>query len=115
MIDDLLHSKNLVFRVDVKGRNSPIYQKFISYLLIRTRTLLYSVYYLFFLYQSPFSCLGTVFDVVLPKADKVYSINPTFNVFSVAKFNVHHKECVTCFSKPGELETWVTIFENFNM
>ena len=26
MIDDLLHSKNILFRDDVKGCNSPIYQ-----------------------------------------------------------------------------------------
>ena len=34
MINDLLHPKNLVFRADVKRRNSPIYQKFFVYLYI---------------------------------------------------------------------------------
>ena len=28
LIDDLLHSKNLLLRADEKGRNSPIYQNF---------------------------------------------------------------------------------------
>ena len=34
MIHDLLHPKNLVFRADVKERNSPIYQKYFVYLYI---------------------------------------------------------------------------------
>ena len=36
LIDDLLHSKNLLFRADVKGRNSPIYQNFYIYICICT-------------------------------------------------------------------------------
>ena len=39
LIDDLLHSKNLLFRADVKGRNSPIYQNFHIYICICTYTL----------------------------------------------------------------------------
>ena len=34
LIDDLLHSKNILFRADVKGCNSPIYQNLYIYIYI---------------------------------------------------------------------------------
>ena len=34
LIDNLLHPKSLVFRADIKGRDSPIYQKFLVCLYI---------------------------------------------------------------------------------
>ena len=34
MINDLLHPSNHVFRAEVKGLNSPIYQKFFVYICI---------------------------------------------------------------------------------
>ena len=34
MINELLHSQIMIFRVDVKGHKSPLYQKFLVYLYI---------------------------------------------------------------------------------
>ena len=61
---------------------------------------------LFFLYRSSSSSLCTVFDSVSSNIDKVFSINPSANVFVFGDFNVHHKDWLT-FSggtdRPGEL------------
>ena len=67
-----------------------------------------SVYFLllFFLCRSSSSSLCTVFDSVSSNIDKVFSINPSANVFVFGDFNVHHKDWLT-FSggtdRPGEL------------
>ena len=57
--------------------------------------LLHSVYYFFFLYQSLFVFLCTVFDSVSSNIDEVLSINPSANVFVFGDFNVHHKDWLT--------------------
>ena len=73
-----------------------------SYLCFRL-TLLHSVFYFFFLYQSPFSSLCTVFDSFSSNIDEVLSINPSANVFVFGDFNVHHKDWLT---NSGGTETW---------
>ena len=57
--------------------------------------LLQSFSYFFFLYQSPFSALCTVFGSVSSNIDEVLSINLSGNVFVLADFNVHHKDWLT--------------------
>ena len=57
--------------------------------------LLHSVFYFFFLYQSPSSALCTVFDSISSNIDEVLSINPSANVFVFGDFNVHHKDWLT--------------------
>ena len=59
-----------------------------SYLCFRL-TLLHSLSYFFFLYQSPSLTLCTVFYSVSSKIDEVLSINPSVNVFVFGDFNVH--------------------------
>ena len=76
-----------------------------SYLCFRL-ALLRSVFYFFFLYQSPSSALCTVFDSISSKIDEVLSINPSANVFVFEDFNVHHKNWLTYSGRtdqPGEL------------
>ena len=76
-----------------------------SYLCFRL-ALLHSVSYFFFLYQSPYSALCTVFDSISSNIDEVLSINPSANVFVFGEFNVHHKNWLTYSSgtdRPGEL------------
>ena len=76
-----------------------------SYLCFRL-ALLHSVFYFFFLYQSPSSALCTVFDSISSKIDEVLSINPSANVFVFEDFNVHHKNWLTYSGRtdqPGEL------------
>ena len=76
-----------------------------SYLFFRL-ALLHSVSYFFFLYRSPSSALGTVFDSISSNIDEVLSINPSANVFVFGDFNVHHKDWLTYSSgtdRPGEL------------
>ena len=43
LINDLLHSQNLVFRADIKRHNSPIYQKYFVYLHLYIGILLVKV------------------------------------------------------------------------
>ena len=64
-----------------------------SYLCFRL-ALLHSVSYFFFLYRSPSSSLGTVFDSISSNIDEVLSINPSA-VFVFGDFNVHHKDWLT--------------------
>ena len=64
------------------------------------------MFYLFFVYQSPFSSLCLVFDSVSSNIDEVLSINPSPNVFVFGDFNVHDKDCLTYSGgtdRPGEL------------
>ena len=64
------------------------------------------MFYLFFVYQSPFSSLCLVFDSVSSNIDEVLSINPSANVFVFGDFNVHHKDWLTYSGgtdRPGEL------------
>ena len=65
-----------------------------SYLCFQL-ALLQSVSYFFFLYQSPSSCLYTVFDSISSSIDEVLSINPSANVFVFGSFNVYHKDWLT--------------------
>ena len=68
--------------------------------------LLHLVTYFFFLYQSPFSSLCTVFDSILSNIDEVLSISPSANFFVFGDFNVHHKDWLTYSGgtdRPGEL------------
>ena len=65
-----------------------------SYLCFQL-ALLYSVSYFFFLYQSPFLLLCTVFYSVSSNIDEVLLINPSPNVFVFGDFNVHHKDWLT--------------------
>ena len=68
--------------------------------------LLQSFSYFFFLYQSPFSALCTVFGSVSSNIDEVLSMNLSGNVFVLADFNVHHKDWLTYSGWtdwPGEL------------
>ena len=76
-----------------------------SYLCFRL-ALLHSVFYFFFLYQSPSSSLCTVFDSISSNIDEVVSINPSANVFVLGDFNIHHKDCLTYSggtNRPSEL------------
>ena len=60
---------------------------------------LYSVSYLCFFYQSPFSSLCTVFDSISSKIDEVLSTNLSANVFVFGDFNIHHKDWLTYFGE----------------
>ena len=73
----------------------------VSYLCFRL-ALLHSVFYFFFLYQSPSSSLCTIFDSILPNIFRVLSINQSAN----GGFNVHDKDWLTYSGgtdRPGEL------------
>ena len=59
--------------------------------------LLHSVFYFFFLYQSPSSALCTVFDSISSNIDEFLSVNPSANVFFLGDFNVHNKDCLTYY------------------
>ena len=68
--------------------------------------LLHPVPYFFFLYQSPYLSLSTVFDSISSNIDDVLSINPSANVFAFENFNVYHKDWLTYSCRPnssGEL------------
>ena len=56
--------------------------------------LLHSVSYFFFVYQSLYLSLCTVFDSISSNIDEVLSINPSA-VFVFGDFNVHHKDWLT--------------------
>ena len=77
-----------------------------SYLCFRL-PLLHSVYYFFFLYWLPFSCLCMVFDSGSSHIEEVLSItNPSTNVFVFRDFNIHHKDWLPYSGGtdlPGEL------------
>ena len=62
-----------------------------SYFCFRL-ALLHSVFYFFFLYQSPSSSLCTVFDSVSSNIVEVVSIDPSANMFVFGDFDVDHKE-----------------------
>ena len=76
-------------------------------------TLLHSLSYFFFLYQSPSLSLCMVFDSVSSNIDsissninEVFLINPSANVFVFGDFNIHLKDWLTYSSgtdRPGEL------------
>ena len=57
-----------------------------SYLSFRLASL-HSVFYFFFIYQSPFLSLCTVFYSVLSNIVEVLLINPSANVFVFENFN----------------------------
>ena len=59
------------------------------------QALIHSVFYLFFLYQSPSLFLCMVFDCTSSNIHKVLLINPSANVFVFGDFNVHHKDWLT--------------------
>ena len=65
-----------------------------SYLYFRL-SLLHSVLYFFFLYRSPSSSLGKVFNSISSIIDEVLSINPPATVFVFFDFNVRHKDWLT--------------------
>ena len=67
-------------------------------------TLLLSVSYFFFFYQSPSSC--PVFDAILSNIDEVLSINLSAYMFVFGDFNIHHKDWLTYSrgtDRPGEV------------
>ena len=75
-----------------------------SYLCFRL-SLLHSVSYFFFLYQSLSSSLCMVFHSILSNIDEILSINQSAKVFAFGDFNVHHKDCLTYSGgtdRPGE-------------
>ena len=51
--------------------------------------------YFFFLNQSPFSSLCTVFDSISSNIHEVVSTKPSANVFVFGDFNVHRKDWLT--------------------
>ena len=57
-------------------------------------SLLHSVSYFFFLYQSP-SSLSMAFDSISSNMDEVLSVNPSANVSVFQDFNVHHSDWFT--------------------
>ena len=60
----------------------------------------------FFFYRSPDSSACKAFDSILYNIDEVLSINSFADVFAFGDFNVHHKDCLTCFGvtdRSGEL------------
>ena len=60
-----------------------------SYLCFRL-ALFPSVYYFFFLYQSPSSLLCKVFDSISSNIEEILSINPSAKKFVFGDFNIHH-------------------------
>ena len=75
-----------------------------SYLCFQL-TLLHSMSYFFFLYESPSSSLYRVFDSISCNIDEILLINPSA-VFVFGDFNVHHKDWLTYSggaNRPGEL------------
>ena len=76
------------------ARNVSLENSANSYLCFRL-ALFHSVCYFFFLYQSPFFALCTVFDSISSNIDEVLSINPSANIFVFGDFNVYHKEWLT--------------------
>ena len=65
-----------------------------SYLCFRL-ALLDSVFYFFFLYQSPSASSCMVFDSISFNIDGVLSINPSANVFVFGDFNIYYKDWLT--------------------
>ena len=92
--------EGLPFQQDLSLENSMD-----SYLCFRL-ALLHSLSYFFFLYRSPPSSLGMVFDSISSNIDEVFSINPSANVFVFGDCNIHHKDWLTYSGgtdRPGEL------------
>ena len=58
-------------------------------------TLLRSVSYFFFFYQSSSLSFCTAFDSISSTIDEILSINPSANVFVFGYFNVHHYDWLT--------------------
>ena len=58
-------------------------------------SLLHSLSYFFFLYQSPSLSLSMVFDSIPSNIDEVLSMNPSANAFVFGDFNAHHKGWLT--------------------
>ena len=75
-----------------------------SYLCLQL-VLLHSVFYFFFLCQSPSSFLGTTFYFISSNIDENLSIHPSSTVFVFGGFNIHHKDWLTYSDgtdRPGE-------------
>ena len=75
-----------------------------SYLCLQL-VLLHSVFYFFFLCQSPSSFLGTTFYFISSNIDENLSIDPSSTVFVFGGFNIHHKDWLTYSDgtdRPGE-------------
>ena len=83
-----------------------------SYLCFRLAKL-YSVPYVFFLYQSPSSYLCTVFDYISSNVDEVLSINPSA-VFTFGVFNDTHSE-KTLFYLIQYQDGWLAASDLFHM
>ena len=73
-------------------------------------SLLYSVSYFFFLYQSPSLSFCMVLGSVSSNIDEVLSINPSANVFVFGDFNVHHKDGLPILAELIDLVNSVIIF-----
>ena len=58
--------------------------------------LLHSMFYFFFLTESP-SSLGMIFDSISSNIDEFLLINLSANVFVFGDFNVHHKDWLLLF------------------
>ena len=70
----------------------------------------HSVYYLFFLYLSPFSTLCVFFYSILYNIDGVLSINPSDIAFVFGHFNIHHKDQLTYSCGTDRLVNFVITF-----
>ena len=81
------------------ARDSSLENSADSYLCFQL-ALLHSVFYFFFLYQSPSSSLCMVFDSISSNIDEVLSNNPSA-VFVFGDFNVQHKDWLTCSGGTG--------------
>ena len=76
-----------------------------SYLCFRL-TLLHSMSYFFFLYQSPSPSVRIVFDCISSNIDEIFSIILSATAFVFGDFNVYHKVWLTYSGgtdRPGEL------------
>ena len=67
-------------------------ENFVDSFLCFRLALLYSLSYFVLLYLSPPSFLCAVFDSISSNIDKIFSINPSANLFAFGDFNVHHKD-----------------------
>ena len=68
--------------------------------------LYFTLFWFFFLYQSPYSSLCTVFYSTSTNIDEVLLINPSANKFVFGDVTVYHKDWLTYSGKtdiPGEL------------
>ena len=81
-----------------------------SYLCFRL-ALLHSVFYFFFLYQSPSSTLCAIFDSISSNIDEVLSINPTA-IFVFGDLIIHHTDWL---NYSGETDQSVELCCNFSI